>query len=173
MGESTVAGGDGAGEASGKWEAVRPLLERARALAHEGDIRGAQTLLAKAMEIDPGEPEVWKAFKGIEQDLLARAETLLADGQVPRALREFQFVVTTNPESAAGHSGVGRALLELKNYEEAVAAFERAVSLDPGNARYRQGLQRARALRRAHKALEQKGRENLREMLGDPPRKGP
>jgi len=146
---------------------VRPLLEKAQALAGEGDIRGAQILVAKALEIDPGEPQVWKAFKGIEQDLLARAETLLADGQIPRALREFQFIITTNPESAVGHNGVGMALLQLKNYDEAVAAFERALALDPANVRYRQALTRARSLQRASKALERTGQENLKKMLGD------
>jgi tetratricopeptide (TPR) repeat protein len=154
---------------------VRPLLERAESLAAEGDVRGAQTLVARAMEIDPGEPKVWKAFKGIEQDLLARAETYLADGQLQRAFREFQFVVRTNPESALGFNGVGLSLLQLKNYDEAVAAFEKALTLDPANARYRQALTRARSLQRASKALERQGRENLKEMIEEPPgkKKGP
>jgi tetratricopeptide (TPR) repeat protein len=154
---------------------VRPLLERAESLATEGDVRGAQTLVARAMEIDPGEPKVWKAFKGIEQDLLARAETYLADGQLQRAFREFQFVVRTNPESALGFNGVGLSLLQLKNYDEAVAAFEKALTLDPANARYRQALTRARSLQRASRALERQGRENLKEMIEEPPgkKKGP
>lgn len=156
-----------AAEATGKWEQVRPLLERAQALAAEGDVRGAQMLVVKAMELDPVEPQVWKTFKGIEQDLLARAETFLADGQLPRALREFQFVITTNPESALGYNGVGLALLQLKNYDEAVAAFEHALALEPGNARYRQALTRARSLQRASKALERQGQQNLREMIED------
>jgi hypothetical protein len=162
-------------DAASKWEQVRPLLEKAQALAAEGDVRGAQTLVVKAMELDPGEPRVWKTFKGIEQDLLVRAETFLAEGQLPRALREFQFIITTNPESAFGYNGMGQALLQLKNYDEAVAAFEKALVLEPGNARYRQALTRARSLQRASKALEQKGRENLKEMIEDQPgrKKGP
>jgi hypothetical protein len=164
-----------AAEAAARWEQVRPLLEKAQALAAEGDVRGAQTLVAKAMELDPGDPRVWKTFKGIEQDLLVRAETFLAEGQLPRALREFQFIITTNPESAFGYNGMGQALLQLRNYDEAVAAFEKALVLEPGNARYRQALTRARSLQRASKALEQKGRENLKEMIEDPPgrKKGP
>ncbi|MBI4010908.1 MAG: tetratricopeptide repeat protein [Candidatus Rokubacteria bacterium] len=154
---------------------MRPLLEKAQTLAAEGDVRGAQMLVVKAMEIDPVEPQVWKAFKGIEQDLLARAETFLADGQLPRALREFQFIITTNPESALGHNGVGLALLQLKNYDEAVAAFGRALALEPGNARYRQALTRARSLQKASKALERQGQQNLKEMIEDQPgkKKGP
>src|SRR5262249_54871595 len=136
-------------ETAGQWEQVRPFLEKARALAAEGDVRGAQTAVVKAMEIDPGEPQVWKAFKDIEQDLLARAETFLADGQLPRALREFQFIISTNPESALGHNGMGLALLQLKNYDEAVAAFERALALEPGNARYPAALNQARIPPRA------------------------
>ena len=164
-----------AAEAASRWEQVRPLLEKAQALAAEGDVRGAQMLVVKAMELDPGEPRVWKTFKGIEQDLLVRAETFLAEGQLPRALREFQFIITTNPESAFGYNGMGQALLQLKNYDEAVAAFEKALVLEPGNARYRQALTRARSLQRASKALEQKGRENVKEMIEDQPgrKKGP
>ncbi len=164
-----------AAEPPGKWELVRPLLEKAQALSQEGDVRGAQTLLARALEIDPGEPKVWKAFKFIEQDLLVRAETFLADGQLPRALREFQFVITTNPESALGHNGVGLVLLQLKNYDEAVSAFERALALEPANTRYRQALNRARSLQKASRALERTGQENLKEMIGDQPgkKKGP
>jgi Tetratricopeptide repeat len=160
---------------AGKWEQVRPLLEKAQALAAEGDVRGAQMMVVKAMEIDPVEPQVWRAFKDIEQDLLARAETFLADGQLPRALREFQFIITTNPESALGHYGVGLALLQLKNYDEAVAAFERALILEPGNARYRAGLTRARSLQKASKALERQGQQNLKDMIEDQPgkKKGP
>jgi tetratricopeptide (TPR) repeat protein len=162
-------------EAPSRWEQVRPLLEKAQELAAEGDVRGAQMLVVKAMELDPGEPRVWKTFKGIEQDLLVRAETFLAEGQLPRALREFQFIITTNPESAFGYNGMGQALLQLKNYDEAVAAFEKALALEPGNARYRQALTRARSLQRASRALEQKGRENVKEMIEDQPgrKKGP
>jgi tetratricopeptide (TPR) repeat protein len=164
-----------AAEGPSRWEQVRPLLEKAQELAAEGDVRGAQMLVVKAMELDPGEPRVWKTFKGIEQDLLVRAETFLAEGQLPRALREFQFIITTNPESAFGYNGMGQALLQLKNYDEAVAAFEKALALEPGNARYRQALTRARSLQRASRALEQKGRDNVKEMIEDQPgrKKGP
>lgn len=152
-------------------ELVKPLLDQAQALAADGDLRGAQELVAKALEIDPGEPEVWKVFKGIEHDVLVRAEGFLTDGQVRRALREFQTIITKNPESAPGHAGMGSALLQLKNYAEAVAALERALALDPGNARYRQTLTRARDLQKASKALERTGQENLQRMLGDQPGK--
>jgi Tetratricopeptide repeat len=158
-------------EEPSKWEQVKPLLDRAQALAIEGELREAQALVAKALEIDPGEPEVWKAFKGIEHDLLVRAEGFLADGQVRRALREFQLIITRNPESSAGHAGMGLALLQLRNYGEAVLAFERALALDPGNARYRQSLTQAKNLQKASKALERTGQENLQQMLGDQPGK--
>jgi tetratricopeptide (TPR) repeat protein len=160
-----------AADTASRWEQVRPLLEKAQALAAEGDVRGAQMMVVKAMEIDPVEPQVWRAFKDIEQDLLTRAENFLADGQLPRALREFQFVITTNPESALGHFGVGLALLQLKNYEEAVAAFERALVLEPGNARYRAQLTRARSLQKASKALERQGQQNLKDMMDDQTKK--
>ncbi|MGH7320280.1 MAG: tetratricopeptide repeat protein, partial [Candidatus Rokuibacteriota bacterium] len=157
--------------ATSKWETVKPLLDRAQTLVTEGDIRGAQKLVAEAMEIDPGEAEVWKAFKGIERDLLVDAETLLANGEVQRALRQFEFVIEKNPESAPGHYSKGRVLMQLKNYDEAVAALERAVTLNPGNARYRQALVQARNLQKASRALERQGQESLQQMLGEQPGK--
>ena len=129
----------------------------------------AKATLAKAMEIDPAEPQVWKAFKEVEQDLLNRAETILADGQLPRALREFQFVIQTNPESARGQNGVGLVLMQLRNYEEASLAFDRALSLDPGNARYLQAQSDARRLQKAAKALEEKGKETVKGMVNEQP----
>ena len=162
-------------EPPSRWDQIRPLLEKAQALAADGDVRGAQMLVVKAMEMDPGEPQVWKTFKGIEQDLLIRAETFLADGQLPRALREFQFIISTNPESALGFNGVGQALLQLKNYDEAVAAFEKALVLEPGNARYRQALTRARSLQKASRAFERQGQQNVKDMIEGQPgkKKGP
>ena len=158
-------------EPPSRWEQIKPLLDKALTMASQSEYRGAQALLAKAMEIDPAEPQVWKAFKEIEQDLLSRAETFLADGQLPRALREFQFVIKTNPESARGQNGVGLVLMQLKNYEEAVQAFDRALVLDPGNARYRQALNDARRLQKAASALEEKGRETVKGMLNEQPGK--
>jgi tetratricopeptide (TPR) repeat protein len=146
-------------------------LDKALTMASQSEYRGAQALLAKAMEIDPAEPQVWKAFKEIEQDLLSRAETFLADGQLPRALREFQFVIKTNPESARGQNGVGLVLMQLKNYEEASQAFDRALVLDPGNARYRQAVNDARRLQKAASALEEKGKETVKGMLNEQPGK--
>jgi hypothetical protein len=152
-------------------EQVRPLLESAQALANDGDLRGAQEAIARALEIDPGAPEVWRVFKAIEHDVLVRAEGYLVDGQVRRALREFQTIVTRNPDSAAGHAGMGLALIQLRSYDEAVTALERALQLDPGNARYRQTLTRARDFLKASKAFERTGQENLQRMLGDQPGK--
>ena len=156
-------------EPPSRWEQVKPLLEKALALAGESDYRGAQAYLSKAMEVDPAEPQVWKAFKEIEQDLLNRAETFLADGQLPRALREFQFVIRTNPESARGQNGVGLVLIQLKNYDEAALAFDRALALDPGNARYHQALNEARRLQKAARALEEKGKETVKGTLNEQP----
>jgi Tfp pilus assembly protein PilF len=150
---------------------VKPLLERAQALVQKGDARGAQELVAKAMEIDPGEPEVRKAFKAVEQELLVLAEGYLANGEVRRALRAFQVIIERNPESALAHNGVGLALLQLKSYNDAVRAFERALALDPGNARYRQALTQAQSLEKASRTLERTGQENIQQMLGEPPGK--
>jgi Tfp pilus assembly protein PilF len=126
-------------------------------------------MVAKAMEIDPGDPSVWKAFKAVEQELLVLAEGYLANGEVRRALRAFQVVIEKNPDSALAHNGVGLALLQLRSYDDAARAFERALALDPGNARYRQALTQARNLQKASKALERTGQENIQQMIGEQP----
>jgi len=80
-------------------------------------------------------------------------------------------VMLANPESARGQNGVGLVLMQLKNYEEASQAFDRALVLDPGNARYRQAVNDARRLQKAASALEEKGKETVKGMLNEQPGK--
>ena len=154
-------------DGSRNWHRIKPLLDEAEARARESDFRGAQKLVAKAMEIDPAEQRVHDAFKRLEADLVNRAQTFLAEGQVARALREFQFVLDKNPRSAPAYHGTGEVYMKMKNYDEAVAAFERALEMDPSNARYRRALTRAQSEQKGLKALEKSGQDNLKEMITD------
>ncbi len=61
--------------------------------------------------------------------------------QLEAALKTFQRVVAADPLHAAAHFGQGRVLLELKRTDEAIAAMERALQLNPKlNAHYRLGI---------------------------------
>ncbi|MBN1773795.1 MAG: tetratricopeptide repeat protein, partial [Deltaproteobacteria bacterium] len=59
------------------------------------------------------------------------AAQLLAAGDVERALAAYDAVLATDDGLAEAHHGRGLALSMLGRGEEAVAALERAVELDP------------------------------------------
>lgn len=55
-------------------------------------------------------------------------------GAVIEALREGKNAVATIPTFKAGHVAVGRALMAMKRYQDAYAAFDEAVQLEPASA---------------------------------------
>jgi predicted Zn-dependent protease len=72
---------------------------------------------------------------------------MINEQQVGRARKVLASAATSTPGSAAAHLGLGRALLEDKQVDAAIASLERAVSLDgKSGAHYRLAL-----------AYEQKG----------------
>jgi len=62
---------------------------------------------------------------------VARAQNLLAQEQWASALRLADDAVALDAESPVAHAVRGRALTELGRTQDAVAAFERALSLNP------------------------------------------
>jgi tetratricopeptide (TPR) repeat protein len=72
---------------------------------------------------------------------------MVNDQQVARARKVFETATALTPGSAAAHMGLGRALLEDKQMDAAIASLQRAVPLDgKSGAHYRLAL-----------AYEQKG----------------
>ena len=65
-------------------------------------------------------------------------ERLLAE------IEKYQEAAVDDPHNAAAHSFLGAAHLQLGNFEEAQAALEKAVELDPDSSRDRALLERAR-----------------------------
>lgn len=66
---------------------------------------------------------------------------LINANQLPRAQKIFETAVKQNAEHAPFQFGLGRALLENKQLDPAIAALERAVELDPAiGAQYRLGV---------------------------------
>ncbi|MEL6545763.1 MAG: tetratricopeptide repeat protein, partial [Myxococcota bacterium] len=47
------------------------------------------------------------------------------------ALKEHQRAAELNPSSAAAQASIGETLLFLRKHDEALAALERAIELDP------------------------------------------
>ena len=74
---------------------------------------------------------------------LARADL----GRFPLAISSFKIAVALNPSAAASWSNLGIVLKIEGDFQKAIAAHERAVTLDPGNPRFR--VNRAVALLQA------------------------
>jgi tetratricopeptide (TPR) repeat protein len=82
-----------------------------------------------------------------------------------RAVVEFRGVTEAQPEYAAGHLMLGRALIERGDYPAAVSSLERAAALEPEAATHAYFLGRARlAAGRPGDALEALGRHSLGEV---------
>jgi tetratricopeptide (TPR) repeat protein len=66
---------------------------------------------------------------------------LINANQLPRAQKIFESAVKQQADYATFHFGLGRALLESKQVDAAIAALERAAELDPAiGAQYRLGI---------------------------------
>ena len=91
---------------------------------------------------------------GVDADSLKRRGFGLLEGGEPAAAEScFREALARCPSDAAAWDGLGRALNNLRRLAEALAAFERAVGLDAGAARYRDHLGHAlRALGRLAEA---------------------
>lgn len=62
------------------------------------------------------------------------AAALAADGQIDRALAEYEASLTLAPDSAESHNDVGLLYLRRRDYARAEAAFRSAARLDPKSA---------------------------------------
>jgi len=86
-----------------------------------GDAEGATNSLRKAYSLNPSNPQ--------NPLLLARLYT--AAGQHDQALNVVQGLVDASPEFRAGHIANGDALLAAKKAKDALAAYDRAWSIEP------------------------------------------
>jgi tetratricopeptide (TPR) repeat protein len=94
---------------------------RAELLAAEGDRKHALEHYARAIDQDPGSPE-----------LIARyGEILCEEAPGPDALDRFEHALELDPEYAPAFLGRARCLSRLGRTAEALAAAERAAMLDP------------------------------------------
>jgi tetratricopeptide (TPR) repeat protein len=67
--------------------------------------------------------------------------SLIGDNQIDRALKLFEKLTGTDTNNATAHFGLGRAQLEAKQTDAAIASFERALKLnDKLSVHYRLGI---------------------------------
>ena len=131
---------------------ARTRLERALDLDPTGPLAAdIHTLLGRTLRAlgKPGEAE--NHFERALQADSRHAETLvelgnlrLARGRFGEALGLFRTLAEIHPDAASVHGGIGIALVGLGEEEKALAAFDRALSLDPSQERLRVERERVR-----------------------------
>ena len=55
------------------------------------------------------------------------------EGKLRRAVKYLERAISVWPENHTAHAGLGRVLLDMKRYGEALEALDRALELQPGN----------------------------------------
>ena len=96
-----------------------------------------------ALEIDPDFSEARRLL----------AEMVLRLGDAEGSLPHFRRALASDPGSGQAHAGLGKALIQLKRYQEAATAMEAAVKVAPELASLRLSLSQAyRALGRTEDA---------------------
>ncbi|MGH9400365.1 MAG: tetratricopeptide repeat protein [Thermoanaerobaculia bacterium] len=137
---------------------IGPLLDAADRALKEGDFRGAQTMAAKAIEIDPKSSEAHRiagdAALPLSQDADAEREytaaTVLDAGNARAefglarlsekqkrwntAASHYRRSLELNSKSVPAALGLGRSMDELKDRTAARLAYGRAIEIDPASA---------------------------------------
>lgn len=127
--------------------------ERARNLAGDGDVKGAARVLARYLEVTPGDASAHFQL----------AHLLLELGDAQRAVQGFVRALELESDNAVMHNDLGTALEELGREPEAAEAYRRAAQAQPPYppAQYNLALILGRrgqwdeAARRLRAALEQ------------------
>jgi tetratricopeptide (TPR) repeat protein len=71
------------------------------------------------------------------------ADQLLAAGRIDDAIRVLQTSISSSPNGASSYNLLCRAFFTMGNWDQAIAACEKGVSLDPQNSLYHLSLGRA------------------------------
>jgi tetratricopeptide (TPR) repeat protein len=100
------------------------LMLAARVYARADDNAAAERALKTALEINPNEPAVY--------DELARLYA--SQKQLDRAVREFETLARSHPQSVGPPALLGVIYLALNRLPEAALWFEKGLALDPRNA---------------------------------------
>ena len=84
-----------------------------------------------------------RAFPAGIDSLPPNIATLYNAGQYGQAAEALQAAAERNPKDASLQYWLGRCFFELRDFSNAIASLERAVSLDPGRSEYHDWLGRA------------------------------
>lgn len=103
-----------------------PIADAVSRLIAAGDSAGAERALRAAQD------GVANRFRSLERDINALGYRLLGAGDVDRAVAVFRLNTRAYSRSANAFDSLGEALLAAGKREEAIAAYRRAVQIDPG-----------------------------------------
>ena len=140
---------------------IAPLLEAAERALREGDLRGAQAMATKAVDLDPKSSEAHRlagdAAAAVGQDSEAEREytaaTVLDSANAKAefglarlsekqkkwntAASHYRRSLELNSKSVPAALGLGRSMDELKDRTQARVAYGRAIEIDPASAEAR------------------------------------
>ncbi len=113
---------------------AKAAAEGTRALG-QGDLAGAQAAFERAVRADASNPD---AVAGL-------AEVAFENARYTEALDYGRRAARLQPRAARHHVVVGDAFFKLLRYDEALAAYQRGLSLSPNNEGIKARLGRVRA----------------------------
>ena len=91
----------------------------------------------KALALDPG----------LFPARIILAHALQGSGKLEEAVQHYKELAAAGVEDSGLYNHYGEALVKLKQYEEAIPQFQRALKIDPSNAQARDNLSRAMKMR--------------------------
>jgi tetratricopeptide (TPR) repeat protein len=106
------------------------LIAIARLAQVEGDTQGAIDALTQAMRLNPNDAFTRKEL----------AAALASDGKADDAQVELEAVLLIDAKDAQAHAAIGQLHLDAGRYDEAIAAFTRALELAPDRFEVRYSL---------------------------------
>jgi non-specific serine/threonine protein kinase len=109
-------------------------------LATRDSIERAMAAFEEATRLDPEYALAWAALGGA-YDLMG--SFLSIDDLMLKGIDLERRALAIDPDLAEGHMWLGGALLSLGRVDEAIAAIQQAIRLDPDNGQAHQGLARA------------------------------
>ncbi len=112
---------------------VSPLLEAAENALKAGDFRGAQTLAARALEMDSKNADAHRLL----------ADAALAQGQEGDAEREYAAAIVLDSGNWRGEFGLGRLAERQKKWNTAASHYRRALELNGKSVAAALGLGRS------------------------------
>ena len=104
-------------------EEAAGMIGEAGAAAMRGDHKGAKRLCKAVLARFP---DHYIANYNMAMDYRL-------EGKLRRAVKYLERAIRIWPENHIAHAGLGRVLLDMKRYDEALEALDRALELQPGN----------------------------------------